>query len=60
MPMRRIGVVFTSTSFMPSGLPSLMGVSMTPGNTQLTRMLYRASSRAADFVMPRTAHFVAV
>ena len=36
-----------------------MGVAIGPGWTEFTRMPREANSIAADFVMPRSAHFVA-
>lgn len=44
---------------MSSGRCSVIGVRMKPGCSELTRMLWRANSSAADFVRPRTAHFEA-
>jgi hypothetical protein len=60
--MRRSGTVRSTgvrSSRCITGFSYSSSVSITPGCTELTRTPLRPSSRAATFVMPRTAHFVA-
>src|SRR5664279_5566862 len=50
LPRRRNGIALVSASLTLSGTAAINGVSVGPGQTQLTLILYRAVSRASDFV----------
>jgi len=54
-----MGTDFNRAAFSSGERISSIGVAIGPGWTEFTRMPRGASSSAADFVMPRKAHFVA-
>ena len=59
-PVRPSGVLAMFTVRKLSGAASVIGVSMKPGLTRLTRMPRSPSCMLADRVRPRRAHLLAV
>jgi hypothetical protein len=58
--MRRMGTCAKRSAISASLRMWIMAVSIGPGCTEFTRMPRGARSTAADLVMPRSAHFVAL
>src|SRR5579862_1525787 len=56
--MRASGVARTIALFNAAGFSLSIGVSITPGWIELTRMRSDARSSAAHLVIPRSAHLV--